>query len=309
MVSRRLLLGFSILCMSAALGRTAMGQTAPARPPVIDMHIHESTLTPKAVANLDSFNIRHVFISATSTEARNWTGKDANRFLVAMMFPCDKGLAPFSGARCFETPTDFPDTAWLRGELKAGRMRGFGELEPAFLGMALNDPRMEPYWRLAEEFDIPVGIHMGPAPPGIAYASSSMRFKSPLYRMAMTDPTLLEDVMLRHQKLRLFVMHAGFPRLEAMLALLQAHPNVYVDVAVLSAPSVVPRAAYYKFLSALVEAGFAKRIMYGSDGANEQARGIDAILKADFLSEEQRNDILCNNAMRFLRLRKEVCQP
>jgi predicted TIM-barrel fold metal-dependent hydrolase len=54
-----------------------------------------------------------------------------------------------------------------------------------------------------------------------------------------------------------------------------------------------------------VEAGFGKRVMFGSDqmvwpGVIERA--IEAIESAEFLSEAQKRDILYNNAARFLRL-------
>lgn len=52
-------------------------------------------------------------------------------------------------------------------------------------------------------------------------------------------------------------------------------------------------------------AGLGKRIMWGSDqmswpGAIDQ--GLDAIRTAPFLSEQERRDILFNNAVRFFRL-------
>jgi predicted TIM-barrel fold metal-dependent hydrolase len=57
-----------------------------------------------------------------------------------------------------------------------------------------------------------------------------------------------------------------------------------------------------------VEAGYGKRIMFGSDQmvwpqAIEVA--VDSITTAPFLSEEQKRDILYNNAARFLRLSKQ----
>ncbi len=118
---------------------------------------------------------------------------------------------------------------------------------------------------------------------------------------------LLEDVLLRHKRLRLFVMHAGWPRLESIVALMYAHPQVYVDVAALSTVSAIPRDAYYRHLRGLVQAGFAKRIMFGSDFPDQVKPGIDAIMAADFLSPEQKSDILCNNAARYLRLNSRVC--
>jgi hypothetical protein len=55
------------------------------------------------------------------------------------------------------------------------------------------------------------------------------------------------------------------------------------------------------------DAGFGKRIMFGSDFPEQAGPGIDAVLGADFLSAEQKADILCNNAARFLRLDSSLC--
>ena len=120
---------------------------------------------------------------------------------------------------------------------------------------------------------------------------------------------MLEEVLLRHKRLRLSVMHAGWPRLESMVALLYAHPSVYVDLAGLQTQALVPRAAYYRHWRGLVEAGFAARIMFGSDFPNQLTEGIEAIVGADFLSEPQKADILCNSAARFLRLPAALCVP
>jgi hypothetical protein len=278
-------------------------------PPVIDMHVHSTTTAPGALAALDSLNIRYLYLSGLSSDLRTWEAADPARYLPSLVFPCEGGRAPVTGRSCYDTPTDLPEPTWLRGELEAGRIRGFGEMSPQYLGMSPADPRLEPYWALAEEFDIPVGIHMGFGPPGAAYESSPTPFKSPNFRMAANDPMLLEDVLLRHKTLRLFVMHAGWPRLEPMLALLYAHPHVYVDVAGLSFEAAIPRAEYDRYLHGLVRAGFARRIMFGSDFPNQVRPGIDAILAADYLTEEQKADILCGNAARFLRLGAEICVP
>jgi predicted TIM-barrel fold metal-dependent hydrolase len=49
--------------------------------------------------------------------------------------------------------------------------------------------------------------------------------------------------------------------------------------------------------------------MFGSDFPNQVKPGIDAILGASFLTREQKADILCNNASRFLRLPAGTCAP
>lgn len=57
-----------------------------------------------------------------------------------------------------------------------------------------------------------------------------------------------------------------------------------------------------------MEAGYGKRIMFGSDASmwpQTLAIGIEAVESADFLSEAQRRDIFYNNAARFLRLNEK----
>jgi hypothetical protein len=283
----------------------------PAHPPVIDVHVHSTNTTPQqALDRMKALNIRLLVVSALTTDLPVWsTTLTSDQYLPGLVFPCAGGRAPITGRPCFNESTDFPNLAWLTGELKGGRIRVLGEVEPQYLGMPPGDSRLEPYWELAEQLDVPVAIHMGPGPPGVAYESSPVPFKSPEYRMAMGDPLLLEDVLLRHKRLRLSVMHAGWPKLESMVALLYAHPNVYVDTAALQDQTLVPRPAYYRHLRGLIEAGFGKRIMFGSDFPNRVEAGIDAILQADFLSGDQKADILCNNAARYLRIGASICNP
>lgn len=55
----------------------------------------------------------------------------------------------------------------------------------------------------------------------------------------------------------------------------------------------------------MVEAGFADRIMFGSDQMvwpEAIARGVEAIHEAPLLTEPQKRAILYDNAARFLRL-------
>ncbi len=101
-------------------------------------------------------------------------------------------------------------------------------------------------------------------------------------------------------------MHAGYPFIDDLRALLFTHPQVYVDIS-----SIVysePRPTFYRYLQQIVEAGYGDRIMFGSDqmiwpGVIEPA--IQAVEDAPFLSKAQKRNILYNNAARFLRLTPE----
>jgi hypothetical protein len=189
----------------------------------------------------------------------------------------------------------------VRRWFKEGRYQVFAEVAIQYDGISPSDPMFEPYLAVAEELDTPVGIHIGPGPPGAAYIPGMQN-----YRARLSSPLVLEEALLRYPKLRLFIMHAGWPMLDDLLAVLWAHPQVHIDVGVIS--FVLPRKEFHRYLQRIVEAGFEKRVMFGSDQMNwpktiESA--IDAINTADFLSEQQKRNILYNNAARFLRLSKE----
>jgi len=188
----------------------------------------------------------------------------------------------------------------LRRHLEAGDFRVLGEIEGQYAGLAPNDARMEPYWALAESLDVPVALHLGEGYPGAPFLGS------PNYRAGLGSPFLLEDVLVRHPKLRLDVMHYGSPLVDEMIAVLYTYPQVYVDIGGNAWP--YPRAFFYAQLKKLIDAGFEKRIMFGSDQMVWPELieiSLAIVEQAPFLSEEQKRDILYNNAARFLHLSAE----
>ncbi len=197
----------------------------------------------------------------------------------------------------FGSGDDFPSIVALRRLHAEGRLAALSEITAQYAGMAPDDPKLEPYFALAEELDIPVGIHLGPGPPGTAY------FATPGYRAAAGDPFRLEPVLIRHPRLRVYAMHAGWPMGEAMIAMLFAHPQLYVDVGILD--YAYPAKDFYAYLGRLIDAGFERRIMFGSDNMvwpDAIPVAIDRIEQAPFLSARQKRLILHDNAARFLRI-------
>ena len=188
----------------------------------------------------------------------------------------------------------------LRERHAQKKLVAIAEVANQYSGVVPDDPRMAPYWQVAEELDIPVGYHLGTGPPGSIYLGAAAN------RARLHSALLLEEVLVRHPKLRLYVMHAVYPMLDDLLAMLYQHPQLHVDVGVIVWSQ--PRAAFYRYLRALVESGFGNRVMFGSDqmvwpGVIE--RSIAVINEAPFLSAAQKRDILYNNAARFLRLSPE----
>jgi predicted TIM-barrel fold metal-dependent hydrolase len=190
-----------------------------------------------------------------------------------------------------------PTPESLRELHARGQLRVLAEVTNQYVGMAADDPAFEPYLATAEELDVPVGIHIGTGPPGAPYLGFMK------YRARLHSPLQLEEPLIKHPKLRLYGMHAGWPMLDDTLAMLWVHPQLHVEVGVIV--WALPRAEFYRYLQRIVEAGFGKRVMFGSDqmvwpGVIEPS--IRIIEEAPFLSAEQKRDILYNNAARFLRL-------
>lgn len=307
---RALILGFASIA-GACVCQVPATLLAQKRPPIIDMHLHADLPphdvppgapgvcrpepcqgTGRATANhaetlrksleaMDRYNIVKAFLSGVDPAVvQQWVGAAPDRFIAAPFI-----LQPGT-----------PDLETLRRAYAAGRFSGMGEIATQLTGVPPNDPRLEPYFALAEERDLPVLIHtlgIGPYLPG--------------FRSAMGSPLLLEEVLVRHPKLRLFVENSGYPYRDEMIAMMTQYPQLHGDVSTIS--WVLPRAAFYDYLQALVRAGLEKRVMFGSDQMRwpeKIGQAIEAIEQAPFLTAEQKRDILYHNAVRFLRLEQDA---
>lgn len=190
-----------------------------------------------------------------------------------------------------------PDS--LRALFLDGPFEVLGEVSNQYVNVAPDDPGMALYWAFAEAHDIPVAIHLGEGPSMATVLYSE-------YRARLSSPYLLEEVLHRHPNLRISVMHYGSPLVDEMIAMLGAYPQLYVDLGGIQ--WFYPRPYFYEQLRQFIDAGFGRRVMFGSDhvifpGVLEEAIAI--VEEAPFLTEEQKRDILYHNAARFLRLSEE----
>jgi predicted TIM-barrel fold metal-dependent hydrolase len=255
---------------------------------MVDAPKTDKALLDETLAQMRRFNIVSGVIAGDREIVAKWRAAAPDRFIPAANFFVDGKPPPASRA------------AELEKRVRSGETKVFAEITPQYRGLPPDHPSLEPFYAMAERLDIPVGIHMGYGAPGGPY------WLYPKYRASLGNPLLLEDLLTRHPKLRVYVMHAGMPLTDEMIAVLYSHPQVFVDI---SADNVgVPRQEFYVHLKRLVDAGYGKRIMFGSDQmvwpqAIEVA--VESITEAPFLSEEQKRDILYNNAARFLRLTPE----
>lgn len=299
-----------VIAVMALVGVAHAQTTTSRRLPIIDMHLHAYSLEPSDAAwpfrrmcvddakpcgngpsrysdradyllggTLDmmrKYNVVLGFLSGDVAEVSRWSAAAPGRFV--------RSAGVYDGLHV--------DADSIRRAHAAGLIEAIGEIGAQYDGIPANDPRLEPYFALAESLDVPVLIH-----------TAGIGSREPAFRSANGRPLLLEEVLARHSKLRLYVENAGYPFLDDMVALMYQHPYLYVDVSTIT--WLIPREAFHAYLGALVRAGFGKRIMFGSDQLywpEVIGEGIAAVESAPFLSAAQKRDILYNNAARFLRL-------
>ncbi len=311
--NRRQFLQFS--AASGALGVLPSGYAKGAeRLPIIDVHLHAypadmaipaiaNPATGKAMtvktgaehlaaclAEMKKYNIVKGVVSGGSGDrlaaAKQWRDADPARIVAA------------AGIRGSEDDP-LPSVTELREAFKAGRLSVLGEVTTQYAGLTLDDPKYADYLALAEEMDIPVALHTGTMPPGMSF--------DPCCRTArarLGNPLLTEEALNRYPKLRLNLMHAGWPYLEGTISTLFHYPQVYADLGAID--WLLPREEFHAYLRSLVRAGFGKRLMFGTDQMfwpEAIGMAIKAVESAPFLSAAQKRDIFYNNAVSFYRLK------
>lgn len=274
----------------------AYGKSAPCKDPIASP-MTDADLLRQTVAIMERHNVIGVLGGQPDLVA-TWVAAAPGRFIPGLDFRVDRAIPSGIAAAARGGGPLSPDS--VRALHRRGAVAVLGEVMNQYAGIAPDDPRMEPYWAVAEELDLPVGIHIGGGGPGEPYLGA------PGFRARLQSALTLEEVLVKHPRLRVYIMHAGYPLADDLRALLFSHPQVYVEVSM--AVNVEPRPAFYQFLREIVDAGYGERVMFGSDqiiwpGLIEAA--ITSIQQAPFLSDQQKRDIFYNNAARFLRLSPE----
>ena len=231
---------------------------------------------------MDKNHISKGVISGDDEVVAKWLERYPNRFLAAYNHWCDGK----------------PETvAKFESEWKAGKWKAIGELGLPYGGHPLNDPACFPLFELAQRYDIPVFFHTGFGGP------NPQAGFAPKFRIALSDPLLLEDVAIRFPKLRIVITHMGWPFYDHALYMLWTYENVYLDTATVN--WMVGKELFNRMLREAVESVGSDRILFGSDQMvwpQMITPAIESIRDAPFLSDQDKPNILRENARRLLKI-------
>jgi predicted TIM-barrel fold metal-dependent hydrolase len=235
-------------------------------------------LRSAALAAMEKYNVVLAVVSGGLDEVLPWTDGAEDQFMTGILI---------------RHPDDISYTE-LKGLLESGRVQVLGELALQYEAVPIDDPSVEPMLALAHKLDIPVHVHVA----GLG--------GTPDFPIHLGNPLRIAKVLRKYPGLRIYIENASWPFLEEVTSLMYQYPSVYVDISTIL--HLTPRPVALRYLKSLIDNGLGKRVMYGSDQMiwpEVIGETIEAIETADFLTEEQKRDILYNNAARFLRLSEE----
>ena len=292
----------------------ALVASSPVREPIIDVHMHAYPATTKlpfpvvnpitgvkspiltgadhmmaCIAQMKKYNVVRGIVSGGDGDrlqaAIDWHDRDPDRFVAG------------AGIRGSDD-TPLPPLDTLRQAFASGKIKVLGEVTAQYAGLSISDPKYDPYLALAEEFDVPVAIHLGTMPAGTTYDPCCRTARG-----AFGHPETVENALNKHPKLRVNLMHSGWPYIEEAEAMMMLYDNVNIDTGALS--WLLPRPAFHDYLRRMVDAGFGKRVMFGSDHMywpDGIGLAVEHVEAATFLTAEQKRDIFYNNAVKFYKL-------
>jgi predicted TIM-barrel fold metal-dependent hydrolase len=273
----------------------------PPQPNLITSNVPEARTDAEAIdayiAEMDRYNIVLAVGSGELEMITAMQSQAQNRFLGGIEFP--RYTTPIN-----DRQEDWPEIDELRQLYESDQLQIMGEITAQYAGVAPNDPKLEPYYALAEELDVPFCLHTGFGPPMSPYMGD------PDFRMRYGNPLLLEDVLVNHPNLRIYIAHGGYPFIEETIALMMMYQQVYVDISAIN--WLLTPEEFHSYLQQLMDARLGDRIMFGTDQMiwpETVEMSIDAIESATFLTEEQKQDIYFNNAADFLKIDKSKYLP
>jgi len=226
---------------------------------IIDCHTHVNNYKDETVAALPDELVRlqttmrrnRVDVALVLTSYKVVPGRpsaravvEATRHLPNIHVVAGIGWATFGPA----------DVEELRSLLEAGAIKGL-KLYPGYEPFYPADPKLEPAYRLAEEFNVPVMIHTGDT-----YA--------PTGKVKYSHPLHVDEVAVDFPKVKFLICHLGNPWFRDCMEVVYKNDNVYTDISGLTLGEFTDRFEAYmrQQLKEMILWGLnPNKVLYGSD--------------------------------------------
>jgi len=173
-------------------------------------------------------------------------------------------------------------------------------------GFYPNDPRLDRVYDKCVQLGVPVMIHTG---------IKALRWQWIKYN----DPIYVDDVATNFPDLDIIICHGGFPWCDNFLTVAYSNPNIWVDITFMDyIEKAFGRPGLAEsMIRSLVNLVGADRMLWGSEGPQcylslfgqhdpsyyRQSQDF-LVNRFDFLTDEDKKNILGRNAMRLLKLVK-----
>ncbi len=153
------------------------------------------------------------------------------------------------------------------------------------------DPRHEPFYALAEKYDVPVCFHMGETAGGHGL-------------LKYAHPLTLDEVAASHPRVRFVIAHVGSPWILDAVEVMAKNENVYIDISGLlvgcasGEEYLKKQQAYFAYLRMWLD--YAERydkVMYGTDWPLINVKSYLDVMKA-VIPAARHEDVFYNNALR-----------
>ncbi len=184
--------------------------------------------------------------------------------------------------------------------IQDGKIKVFGEVSGVYYGRTLNDTIYAPYLKICEKYDIPVAYHTGGGPPETPFHGF------PKFRLSLGDPLLIEDVLIRYPKLRVYLMHGGENFFENSVRMMKVYTHLYIDLGVLLWVDPFINEYAIRLLKLAKQANVLDRVMFGTDQivwTGAISKSIEFLNAQPFLTEQEKRMILYDNAKVFLKIK------
>lgn len=275
--------------------------------PVIDMHFHitkgyktneqynsrskhiDSAKLEWVIENLDKNNIVLVAGGGNIRYASMYANAD-KRIWAGLIFPCRSSVEQDEPCQ-----KEFLSEKELRQVYRTANLKSMGESLYNYYGIPPTDERLAPYWKVAAELSLPVGVHSDSGP-----SLEKTKEENPNYNPEYANPLLLKPILEKYPQLRIYLMHYGSEYSEEAIQLMKAYPQIYCEMSAVC--MFLPKQVWEPNLKKLYEEGLGNRLMFASDYFGTIEKNLEIIFDIGWLTDAQKRDIYYNNAARFLGL-------